>query len=425
MMPLHHSSREIQGLDSSSLSTFTGMNHLQLLEYFQRIGYKGSSEPSYENLQAIQAAQAYHIPFETFDISMGKTIVLRFENLFDKLVKQKRGGYCYEVNALLNFALQSIGFKSSLCLARLTGDDGNLLPASVHMVIIVDLNGRWLVDVGWGRGFIQPFSLETAVEQHKYRIVPDGDGFNFYHKEKRLHRFTLDVYPLDFFETRNHYHQTSPNSLFAKEPTCSLPTQQGFEMINGNVYTKKIDQEKTEKTIVTDDEYRLLLQNSFSLQLNVNRPVWMQQDGHLLHNPRNKTDWEAYHRIRFEQIHQRYCPEWVYDPEDPEEKCLNNFPLVFRKEGSDQVIGTVRIDLLPKNEASFRWIGIDPAFVRQGFGTKMLQLAERFVQERGRKVIRIPATAQSMPFAYHLGYKEELWDLMPKEDCMIAVCKQI
>lgn len=401
------------------------MNNVQLSEYFQRIGYKGSREPTLETLQAVQAAQAYYIPFETFDISTGTPIVLTFEHLFDKLVKQKRGGYCYEVNALLHFALQSLGFKTRLCLARLTGEDGNLLPASVHMVVIVELNDKWLADVGWGRGFVQPFSLDNPAEQHEHRIEQEGDGYNFYRNGKKLHRFTLEGHPLDFFEARNLYHQTSPNSPFAKELACSLPTPQGFEMIRGSIYTGKNGQEKTERKIETDEEYRRLLQKCFGLQLNVNRPVWIQHDGHLLHGPRNRGDWDVYHRIRFEQIHQRYCPELVYDPNDKEEKGLTNFPLVFREEGSDQVIGTIRVDLLPKNEASFRWIAIDPDFVRKRFGTKMLQLAERFVQERGRKVIRIPATAQSMPFANHMGYKEEPWDLMPKEDCMIAVCKRL
>lgn len=401
------------------------MNFSQLSEYFQRICYKGAWEPTLETLQAIQAAQAYLIPFETFDISMGRKIVLRLENIFDKLVKQKRGGYCYEVNALLYFALHSLGFTSSLCLARLTDKDGHLLPASVHMIVIVELNGRWLVDVGWGRGFIQPFSLDIPHEQHNYRIEPDGEGFNFYHKDKRLHRFTLDKYPLEFFETRNHYHQISPHSLFAKEAACSLPTQQGFEMIRGSIYTQYANQKKSEKMIESDAEYRQILRNSFSLELNVNRPVWMENNGYLLHSPRNLTDWEAYHRIRFEQIHQKYCSDLIYNPEDPEEKDLNNFPLVFRKEDSDQVIGAVRIDLLPNSEASFRWIAIDHAFVRQGFGTKMLHLAERFIQERARKIIRIPATSHSILFYNQLGYKEETWDLMPPEECMIAVSKQL
>ncbi len=401
------------------------MNDLQLKEYLHRIAYKGTLEPTLETLGRVQAAQAYSIPFETFDILMGRPIVLNYENLFTKLVKEKRGGYCYEVNALLYFALEAIGFKASLCLARLTDDDGNVLPESVHMIIIVELKQRWLVDVGWGNGFIEPFCLDKTCSFQKYRIEKDDDKYSFYHEEKKLYHFTLEKLPLDFFETRNLYHQFSPKSLFANEIFCSMPTPCGYKMIRANIYIQKIEEKIIERTIMSDSEYRMVLSNAFGLQLEVNRPIWMQHEGFCMHTPRNKSDWDAYHGIRIEQIHKRYCPELIYDPNDPEEKDVSNFPLVFRKEGQDQIIGTIRIDLLAKNEASFRWIAIDVPFIRKGFGSKMLQIAEQFVRERARKVIRIPATQESLAFAHHMAYSQEPWALMPKEECMIAVCKHI
>lgn len=137
------------------------------------------------------------------------------------------------------------------------------------------------------------------------------------------------------------------------------------------------------------------------------------------------SDWEAYHNIRITQIHNRYCPDWVYDYDDPEEKQSTNFPHVLTRVGADVVLGVIRIDLLPDNEASFRWIAIKPAYVRQGLGSIMLKLAEEFVLSHKRAVIRIPATHESLGFAKHLGYVQEPWDLMPKEDCMIAVCKRL
>ena len=136
------------------------------------------------------------------------------------------------------------------------------------------------------------------------------------------------------------------------------------------------------------------------------------------------ADSEAYHKIRITQIHNRYCPDLVYDYDDPEEKQSTRFPRVLKRVGADVVLGVIRIDLLPDNEASFRWIAIDPAYVRQGLGTIMVKLAEEFVQSHKRAVIRIPATHQSLGFAKHLGYVEEPWDLMPKEDCMVAVSKR-
>lgn len=153
--------------------------------------------------------------------------------------------------------------------------------------------------------------------------------------------------------------------------------------------------------------------------------VWIEHAGCILHLLQSSADRENYHRIRIKEIHERYCQGCTYDINDPEEQEVNNFPLVFRQLESDTIIGTIRIDLLPHNEASFRWIAIDTPYQRQGFGLKMLQAAERFVRERKRTAIRIPATSQSLPFAHHLGFTQEPWDLMPKEECMIAVCKHL
>jgi N-hydroxyarylamine O-acetyltransferase len=232
-------------------------------------GSIGGKDPTLASLKALQAAHAYSIPFETFDIALGIPIVLELENIFDKLVAKKRGGYCYEVNALLHFALQSLGFKSKLCLARLMDENQNILPASVHMVVIANLEEQWLVDVGWGSGFVHPFCIDIPTMQHGYRIAQDDDGYIFYREDKKLYRFTLDEYPLSFFEARNQFHQTSPDSPFADEVTCSLPTPQGgFKMIRGRVFTTKSGDEQKECCIETDEEYRSLLLNQFQLVLD-------------------------------------------------------------------------------------------------------------------------------------------------------------
>ena len=333
---------------------------------------------------------------------MGRPISLTFESIFNKLVKENRGGYCYELNALLYYALLALGFKACLCHARLLKDT-----SSVHMIIIVELDGLWLVDVGWGPGFTEPYLLDNI-----YRF-------------KDLYEFTLDPCPLAFFEERNNYHQTSSDSCFAKKILCSLATCDGYLSLDGHLLTEHFAGKKTTTIISSDNEFRQILQNRFGLNLAINRPVWIEDEKTVLHSPRNKSDWDGYHQIRIKQIHECYCPELTYDVHDPEEKDVNNFPLVFRKIGSDDIIGTIRIDLLPTNEASFRWIAIDTSYIRQGFGSKMLKLSESFVKTRNRAVIRIPATAQSLSFAQSLGFDEEPWELQPDEACMISVCKRL
>lgn len=371
------------------------MEQDQLKAYFKRIGYEGRHEPTLETLRKVQWAQVHTIPFETFDISMGVPIVLTQEAIFDKLVTRKRGGYCYEVNALIHFALQAMGFKTYLALARLTDQDEKILPASVHMVVIVELEKTWLVDVGWGNGFAEPFLVE---------------GTNFCHQGRKLYEFSLEKKPLDFFDERNHYHQTAYPSVFVNEPKCSLLTAEGCTWIGQSPFE-------------SDAEYRSVLKNVFGLDLKINRPLKIESETFVLHSPRNQTDWNHYHRIRIEQIHTRYCLELVYNDHDQQEN--ENHPLVFRRKDSNTILGVMRIDFLPDNEASFRWIAIDGNHQRNGLGTEMLRLAESYLRTRKIDRIRIPATSQSLIFARHMGFSEAPWALMPKEDCMIGVVKEL
>lgn len=376
------------------------MKKEELDRYFERIGYSGSREPTLETLKALQAAQLYSIPFETFDNALGYEIVLSWQNVFDKLVTDKRGGGCYEVNSLLFFALRAIGFNCYLAHAKLCDAED-----SVHMVVIVDVGGvQWVADVGWGNGFVEPVLITSEVL-------------------KKLYTFTLDPKPLEFFQPRVRYHQTCYTSLFANDFSCCLPTKDGYKSIEGTRFIHKIGRRKEIQEIQTTVDYRKILLKEFGLNIPISRPVSVKGGGMLLQTPRNKADWDAYHHIRFTQIHRRYCPTWIYNPHDTEEQEAHRTPFVLKKEGSPSVLGVIRVDMLASSEASFRWIAIHPDHVRQGLGTHMLQLAEQFVRDHGRNAIRIPATAESLPFANRLGFTEEPWTDMPQEECMIAVRK--
>ena len=59
--------------------------------YLQRIGYNGKTAPTVDTLIALHHAQLYTIPFENFDIQLGKAINLHSEAIVEKLVKKNRG----------------------------------------------------------------------------------------------------------------------------------------------------------------------------------------------------------------------------------------------------------------------------------------------------------------------------------------------
>ena len=79
---------------------------IDLAAYFDRIGYAGPAQPTVQTLHALVAAHNGSIPFENLDPLMGIPVAdLGPAELTDKLVRRRRGGYCYEQNGLMGYVL--------------------------------------------------------------------------------------------------------------------------------------------------------------------------------------------------------------------------------------------------------------------------------------------------------------------------------
>ena len=78
--------------------------------YLGRIGHIGTRAPTYDTLSGILGAHLGAIPFESFDVLLGRPIRLDPEGLQAKLVTARRGGYCFEHASLMHAALEAIGF---------------------------------------------------------------------------------------------------------------------------------------------------------------------------------------------------------------------------------------------------------------------------------------------------------------------------
>ncbi len=145
------------------------MSALDLASYLRRIGYDGPVAPDLATLTALHARQVDAIPFENFDVLLGRGVKLDLESLQAKLVGSKRGGYCYELNALFKAALEAIGFQVTGLGARVRwmSPPEQPLGARTHMALRVDLpEGPFLADVGFG-GHLQEVQirLEPSLEQ--------------------------------------------------------------------------------------------------------------------------------------------------------------------------------------------------------------------------------------------------------------------
>jgi N-hydroxyarylamine O-acetyltransferase len=201
---------------------------MNLDAYLNRIGYTGPRTATLETLRALSALHPAAIAFENFDSFLGGVPRLDAASLQDKLVARRRGGYCYEQNALLRDVLQALGAQVTALAARvvwMAPPQQPVRPAS-HMLLLVRLDGdaaEYIVDVGFGGHlFGVPLVFEPGLEQpgpmSLLRIV-EAEGA--YTVETRLpagwapiYRFTLTpMLPVDY-EPLNWFTATHPASMF-------------------------------------------------------------------------------------------------------------------------------------------------------------------------------------------------------------------
>lgn len=220
------------------------------------------------------------VPFENLDIGLKRPIRLTEEALWDKIVRQKRGGFCYELNGLFARLLQEVGFEVTYLNARVYNRQGEMGIDFDHLALLVHIpsqSERWLVDVGFGDSFDQPLDFEEREEQpqglRSYRIEQTPDGYIVWQKsydgtwEKQ---YFFDLEPHRFpneYEPACLYHQTSPKSSFTRGSIISRATPEGRVSLQDGWLILTSNGQRTEKPIADKTEYDTLLKQYFDLTL--------------------------------------------------------------------------------------------------------------------------------------------------------------
>lgn len=255
-------------------------------KYLERIKYTGGTGISEDNLRELHIAHTLNIPFENLDVYYGKPVLLDEVSLFNKIVKNRRGGYCFEMNGLFSLVLKKLGFKVTDLLARGTIDGINY-NAKTHQVLLVEINSRiWLADVGFGHdGIIAPLILKEGLDQeqsaHTYRLLKDPEyGYvlqkKIAGKYMPMYAFTLNrCYPMDFIMS-NHFTATFPGSFFVKMRMCTKPTREGRITLTDMGFKIAANGDITEKIIENDDEFNTVLKKYFSLDLDLIKVKYSQ-----------------------------------------------------------------------------------------------------------------------------------------------------
>jgi N-hydroxyarylamine O-acetyltransferase len=250
---------------------------LNIAAYLGRINYHVSRDPNAENLRRLQVAHLMAVPFENLSIHAKEPIVLEDEALFTKIVERRRGGFCYEANGLFAALLRELGFDVAMLSAGVANADGGFGPDFDHMVLMVSLDQRWLVDVGFGESFLKPLLLDERGEQVEgelaYRIRPDDDHLILEQRDngeewEPKYRFTLQSHVYADYAEMCRYHQTSPQSHFTKARICSRATEEGRVTLSEmRLITASNNGGRQERILASEEEYAGILREHFGIEM--------------------------------------------------------------------------------------------------------------------------------------------------------------
>jgi N-hydroxyarylamine O-acetyltransferase len=268
---------------------------IDLQAYLRRIGRPGAVAPDMPTLQAIVAAHVATIPFENLNPLLGLPVSLELAALERKLVREGRGGYCFEQNLLLEAVLRAIGFEVSGLIARVlwTRPEDAITPQT-HMLLRVELAGEsWLVDVGFGgQNLVGALRLQADIEQatplEPFRLVQmDGDWrMQSLVRGQWLSLYRFDLRPVSLIDyiVANHYVSTHPDSFFVNNLNVARTTSDTRLSLRNREFTvRRIGHEPERHTLGSVAEIRQTLEQEFLIRL----PAHPQLDQRLENLPDN------------------------------------------------------------------------------------------------------------------------------------------
>ncbi|MEU9775647.1 MULTISPECIES: arylamine N-acetyltransferase [unclassified Streptomyces] len=250
------------------------LNDAQIDAYLARIGAARPQRADLESLRLLQERHCLTVPFENLDYHLDVPIHMDLKAL-EKVVDQRRGGGCYEVNPSFAQLLRALGYRVDVLPGQVYRPDGPG-PYLGHLALRVHLDEPWLVDVGFGRNSRAPLRFSAPGPQAdahgSYQVVrAEGEGawgHDVLLNGKPLYR--VDERPMEIadFAPTLWWWRTSPDSPFLQDLFCSLPTEDGRVTLKGDRLTVVSGEERTTEELAGDEEVLAAYRKYFGIELD-------------------------------------------------------------------------------------------------------------------------------------------------------------
>ena len=246
--------------------------------YAARIGLSWPLAPDLETLDRIVLAHQCAVPFENilcYDLQQEPS--LEIPALFDKVVTRRRGGYCFELNALLEAFLRAVGYDAWSVTCRIVrGKD--FIPPMLHRAVLVRLDGTaYYCDVGYGGpqpSFAVPLNSHRCKNGEEFwgELLTDGwaaiSRRTSQGQTERVFEFLTVPMPASYFLPGNFQSSSHHTSLFFQRRVVNKRTPLGNLSLTDAVLTEHRDGQVLETTCRSREELAAVLADRFGLSVD-------------------------------------------------------------------------------------------------------------------------------------------------------------
>lgn len=251
---------------------------MEARDYLARIAASTPRGATAAALRELHAAHLRAVPFENLDIDRGVPIVLEQDRILKKVVEDRRGGFCYELNTAFHWLLTELGYRVTLLSAEVARPEGGFGIPFDHMTLLVEIDeDQWLADVGFGDSFLYPLRfVEGGVYEeleYRYRLTRhepywhleraalDGDDYGV------QYRFTTAPRLLADYRGGCEYHQTSPDSTFTQRVVATRALEDGRVTVTRDRVILRQAKNRSETPLADERSWNEALARHFGIHL--------------------------------------------------------------------------------------------------------------------------------------------------------------
>lgn len=253
----------------------------QLAAYLARIGFSGTPRPDFETLTAVHRGHVAAIAWECIDCFIGHPTGRDPRAAFDKLVTGGRGGWCYEMNGLLAWMLEAMGFSLTRLAAGVMRDRMGDSAIGNHLTLIVHLDRDYIADVGLGAGLIEPIPFAAGHYEQRgigFGLEDLGDGWWRFHNQPDVlpptFDFSVDVRDEALLEGACQWLQTDPGSPFRQNVVVQRYDGAVLKSLVGATFVRKGADGTGPRAIADAADYAATMDLEFGLAGTDAAAIW-------------------------------------------------------------------------------------------------------------------------------------------------------